>query len=149
MGYPIEFIAIVPILKKILKDRGITYAELAGRLNMSEANIKKIMIAKDCSLRRLNQICEAIELPLLDLLDVIPKRPVRDVSLSAAQQTVLTSDEMNLLVYIKVAFENISPRQAKVDLKLSDVVFEKKMLSLENDGLLKKNAKGKLTKLAP
>jgi len=133
----------VPIIKKILKERGFTYADLAKKLNMSEANIKKMMIARDCSIGRLNKICEVLDLSLLDLLEILRKHPVRSVQLSSAQQTLLTGDETVLLLYCKIAFENVLPREAKAELHLSDVAFEKGLLSLEKVGLLKKNAKGK------
>ncbi len=143
MGYPVEFVVIVPVVKKILKQKKMTYRDLAKRMHMSEANVKKVMVAKDCSLKRLNQICEALDLSLSELLEVIQKRPVQRVALNKTQQDFLASDENNLLLYFKLAFEGVSFERAQKDLRLSEVQFRKKLLTLEAIGLLKTKADGK------
>jgi DNA-binding Xre family transcriptional regulator len=144
MAYPVEFAVIVPLLKQILKDRGVTYAELARRLHISEAGVKKIMSAKDCSLKRLNQICEALDFSILDLIELLRERPVKRVLLNPAQQSFLTADESCLLLYFKVAFENVPPGQARKELGLTETAFEKKLNGLEKIGLLKRTPGGKI-----
>jgi DNA-binding Xre family transcriptional regulator/DNA-binding MarR family transcriptional regulator len=55
-------------LKKKLKARKVSYAELAARLGMSEANVKRIFSEESCSVARLAQICDAIDLSLGELM---------------------------------------------------------------------------------
>lgn len=60
--------AIFLTLKKQLKARKVSYAELAARTEMSEANVKRIFSEEACSLARLTQICEAIKISLVELI---------------------------------------------------------------------------------
>lgn len=55
-------------LKAKLKARKVSYGELASRLGMSEANVKRIFSEESCSLSRLAQICDAIQLSLGELM---------------------------------------------------------------------------------
>jgi DNA-binding Xre family transcriptional regulator len=55
-------------LKKQLKARKVSYAELAGRLEMSEANVKRIFSEESCTLSRLGQICDSINISLPELI---------------------------------------------------------------------------------
>ncbi|MGE0174366.1 MAG: helix-turn-helix domain-containing protein [Oligoflexales bacterium] len=56
------------LLKAKLKEQKISYGELAKRLSLSEATLKRIFSHKDCSLERLAHICEAIGTTLFDLM---------------------------------------------------------------------------------
>jgi len=144
MGYPIEFAAVVPIVKKVLKQKNMTYRDLARRMNMSEANVKKIMAAKDCSLNRLNRICEVLELSPFDLLELLRQDPIRKVELDPRHQEFLASEEVNLLLYFKVAFEGIALERARQQLHLNENLFWKKIRKMESLGLLVSRPDGSL-----
>ncbi len=49
-------------IKKALKARGLSYADLARKLKMTESGIKKMLNAKDISFRRILQICDALDI---------------------------------------------------------------------------------------
>lgn len=53
-------------LKSLLRERGITYRELAASLQMSEANVKRMFSQHSLSLARLEDICRVLELTLHD-----------------------------------------------------------------------------------
>lgn len=55
-------------LKKQLKARKVSYAELGKRMKMSEANVKRIFSEESCSLARLGQICDVIQISFSDLV---------------------------------------------------------------------------------
>lgn len=61
----------------ILRTQDLTYAELGKRIGLSESGVKKILTARDISLSRLAQICEASSTSLADLTqdDPEPKAP--------------------------------------------------------------------------
>jgi DNA-binding Xre family transcriptional regulator len=46
------------ILQGVLKARGMTYADLASRMEISEPTVKRIFAGHDCKLSRLLEICE-------------------------------------------------------------------------------------------
>jgi DNA-binding Xre family transcriptional regulator len=58
---------VIAAVKKALKARRMTYAELAKPLGMSESGVKKLLAGGSCSLGRLLAICEAIGVSLEDL----------------------------------------------------------------------------------
>lgn len=59
--------AIVDSLKRALKARGITYAELATRIDMSEASVKRMFSQRNFTLQRLDEILQAAKLDIQDI----------------------------------------------------------------------------------
>ena len=49
---------LVKTLKAALKSHGLTYAEVADRLDMSEANVKRLFVTKRFTLERLEDFCQ-------------------------------------------------------------------------------------------
>jgi transcriptional regulator with XRE-family HTH domain len=58
---------LVDSLKRELKARNITYSDLATRIQMSEASVKRMFSQKNFTLQRLDQILQATEISLRDL----------------------------------------------------------------------------------
>lgn len=48
---------LVATLKRVLRERGITYAEVAERLELSEANVKRMFSKQHFTLNRLEEVC--------------------------------------------------------------------------------------------
>ncbi|MEG2033637.1 MAG: helix-turn-helix transcriptional regulator, partial [Janthinobacterium sp.] len=48
--------ALIEALKRLLKARAVTYAELAQRIGVSEASVKRMFSQKQFTLQRLDQI---------------------------------------------------------------------------------------------
>ena len=48
---------LIDTLKKILRERKITYADVATHLNLSEANVKRMFSKRHFTLNRLEAIC--------------------------------------------------------------------------------------------
>lgn len=59
---------LVEALKRELKARGITYAELAQRIDMSEASVKRMLSQRNFTLERLDEILDATDVELSDLM---------------------------------------------------------------------------------
>ena len=57
--------ALIDTLKKSLKTHQLTYALVAEKLNMSEANIKRMFASKRFSLDRLEEICQLMQMELM------------------------------------------------------------------------------------
>ncbi len=65
---------LLDILKKALKSKGVTYKDLAQRLNLSEASVKRHFSSGDLSLNRLEEICQLVDLNFLELCKQIGER---------------------------------------------------------------------------
>lgn len=66
-------------LKEVIKSRGMNYKELALELNMSESGLKKLMASKDCSMSKLDQICDILGMSFSDLVAI--SKDISDVNL--------------------------------------------------------------------
>jgi DNA-binding Xre family transcriptional regulator len=61
-------------IKSCLKEKGLTYADVAVSLSLSEASVKRIFSEENISLHRLDQICQMMKMDLCDLARVAEKR---------------------------------------------------------------------------
>jgi DNA-binding Xre family transcriptional regulator len=100
--------AVATSLKRILKKKGVSYRQLGRRLRLSESGVKKMMTAPDLSLGRLADVCAALQIDLVDLLDGALRSPPRPTSFSAAQETYLAGhpdDAAYLIALINCGFD--------------------------------------------
>jgi len=58
---------ILQSLKACLKQNGLTYADVAKQLDLSEASVKRIFSEENISLQRLDQICAMMNMEITDL----------------------------------------------------------------------------------
>lgn len=93
---------LIGTLKQALKQHGLTYADVADRLGMSEANVKRMFAAKRFTLDRLEDICRLIQLEITDLVQLYEESRQRITQLTEAQEKELVSDEKLLLVAVSV-----------------------------------------------
>jgi DNA-binding Xre family transcriptional regulator len=89
---------LIDTIKRQLKARGITYRELAGRLDLSESAVKHMFSTGNFSLRRLDEICAVLELDFSDLVDMADTHEQRIEQLSEEQELEIMSDMRLLLV---------------------------------------------------
>jgi transcriptional regulator with XRE-family HTH domain len=69
--------SLVNALKNLLKARGITYAQLAKGLGLSEASVKRIFAERSFTLERLDQVCTLLGIQISDLARmVVAEQPV-------------------------------------------------------------------------
>ena len=59
---------IIISLKAVMKSRQITYRDLARRIRLSEASIKRIFSRGTLTLTRLDEICQALEVSLSEVV---------------------------------------------------------------------------------
>lgn len=59
--------ALVEALKQVLREQGITYADVAKKLKLSLPSVKRLFSDKQFSLRRLDQVCELAGIEISDL----------------------------------------------------------------------------------
>ena len=91
---------LITTLKRCLKAKGISYRQLAGQLQLSEASVKRIFAQQSFTLSRLEQICRLLDTNLYELTkmsafakDSLPRQ------LSLAQEQAL-ADDPTLLTYL-------------------------------------------------
>lgn len=94
--------ALIETLKRTLKNRRITYAEIARRLSMSEANVKRMFASRRFTLERLEDVCGLMQMELSDLFELYEESRQRITQLTQDQEQELVQDVNLLLVAVSV-----------------------------------------------
>ena len=131
MAFPTLFDA----LKLHFKARGLTYADAARALGLSEATVKRIFSRRDCSLERFAQLCDLVQVDLGELARVQP-RPRRLLNqLSRAQEEALVADPRLLLVAV-CALNQMGVEEMLAAYRLERAQCTALLLRLEGLGVL-------------
>lgn len=131
-----EFQAVLTELRKILKDRKISYKELAQKMRLSESGTKKIFAGHDCSFVRLSQICRVLGFKLSDLLDEMDRGESKRVQFTADQQKCFFKDMRLFRFFIKLAIERQSIKHIQKEFALSEKEIFKLLKRLDEIGLI-------------
>jgi transcriptional regulator with XRE-family HTH domain len=93
---------LIDALKQELKAAGMTYADLARKLDMAESSIKRMLAKGEMPLSRLDAICSALKIDFVDLARrVADARPLLS-ELTLAQEKAVVADKKLLLTAICV-----------------------------------------------
>jgi DNA-binding Xre family transcriptional regulator len=84
---------VIEMLKRTLKMRGVTYGALGKRINLSEASVKRIFAYRTFSLKRLEQVCRALDMSIADLVKMIDRKAFSPTALTLSQESALAKDE--------------------------------------------------------
>jgi DNA-binding Xre family transcriptional regulator len=105
-------------IKAGLRARKLTYRDLARRIGISEATVKRDLSRGNFSLRRLDQICSAIGLSLNDLMQA-PESLELVTRLTEAQEAALV-DHPKLLVVTYLLLNDWNFQQIVVAFQMDD-----------------------------
>lgn len=119
---PLANIELISALKNAVKLRGISYSSLADKIDVSEKTIKRLFKNKDCSLARLNQICQVIDVSIYDLLEFARDHVEPITQISDAQQAFLAAhrSHFSFLFFLTLGF-NVHEIQIQYDLDSTSV----------------------------
>ena len=94
--------ALVRALKTLLKQSGVTYADAARALDLSEASVKRLFSEESFTLKRLERLCELAGAELVDLVRAVDDERERVQELTTEQERELAADQNFLVVAISV-----------------------------------------------
>ncbi len=89
-------------LKQLLRQQQLTYKDIAQRLEMSEANVKRIFSNHSFTLERLEQICQILDITLSDLFLISQKQTEQLTQLTIEQEQELIDNHKLFLVAVCV-----------------------------------------------
>jgi len=122
-------------LKLHLKARGLTYADVARALKISEATVKRIFATRNCSLARLEELCDLVQVDVAELARSAPRLSRLINRLSLEQESELVSDPALFLVAVSVM--NLMRFEDIVDTyRLEEAQVLSLLLRLERIGFL-------------
>jgi transcriptional regulator with XRE-family HTH domain len=98
-----ESAQIIDVLKRNLKSRGLTYRDIAKKVGLSEASIKRVFAEETFTLQRLEKICEAVGITVAELVkSASAASEPRSQYLSIEQEQLLASDAKLLACFYLV-----------------------------------------------
>ena len=127
-------ITLVDTLKRLLKARGITYGQLAERIDMSEASVKRMFSQKNFTLQRLDEILSASGIEFEEL-SAAQAAPSLIAQLTMAQEKEIIGDPRLLVVAVS-AMNQIGFDDMVRYYDLSEVEATKYLLRLDKIGFL-------------
>ena len=93
---------LVDVLKRELRGRGITYAQVARKLGLSEASVKRMFSRKDFSLKRLDQVCQLAGSEFSDLARTLYQEESLISQLTLEQEKEIVASPKLFLVAVCV-----------------------------------------------
>ena len=106
--------ALIEVLKRELKARGVKYADLARHLRLSEASVKRMFSKRDFPLKRLDEICSYARIDFLDLARALAREETLISELTFEQEKEIVSDKKLFLAAVcalnHVTFDQIVAR---------------------------------------
>jgi DNA-binding Xre family transcriptional regulator len=136
---------LIQTLKKILKNKKIRYSELSRELGLSESGLKKMMSANDISMERLSKICKAVEISVMDLIQLSQTQEIQSVDFTNRQNELLLKSPQALIIFWQLTVENKTPEEIRKNEKMTFNDFQKIIFKLEKVDLIKTNLKGQIT----
>jgi transcriptional regulator with XRE-family HTH domain len=127
--------ALVDSLKRELKARGITYAELAARIDMSEASVKRMFSQKNFTLQRLDDILTAAQIDFRDIALATSDESPLISELSHAQEQEIIGDIRLFIVAVSV-LNQLSVEQMVRIYELSEAEVVKCLVRLDRIGFI-------------
>ncbi|TFW10604.1 XRE family transcriptional regulator [Oxalobacteraceae bacterium OM1] len=127
--------ALVDSLKRELKARGITYADLAARIGMSEASVKRMFSQKNFTLQRLDDILAAAQIDFRDIATATHDDGRLISELSYEQEKEIIGDTKLIVVAVSV-LNQFSVEQIVQIYTLTEAEVVKHLVRLDRIGFL-------------
>jgi transcriptional regulator with XRE-family HTH domain len=90
---------LIDTLKKLQKAQGLTYADIAPRVGLSEASVKRLFSSGTFTLARLEAFCRVLDIDFFELARLAKGRPEAPREMSEKQEAALAADARLLAVF--------------------------------------------------
>ncbi len=97
--------SIVSTLKKVLKEKQISYKHVASVLDLSESSVKRLFSERDFTLERLELICQLADIDFYQLAQMHESKKDKVTRLSVNQEELLVENPILILLCICVSTE--------------------------------------------
>ena len=126
---------LVSALKRLLKQHGITYRQVAAALGVSEPSVKRMFSRGTFTLERLVQVAALLEMSLAEVTHAADHDQPRLRTLTEAQEKELVVDPALVLVAACV-LNNLTPTEVTTTYSLTHAECLKRLLKLDRLGLI-------------
>lgn len=128
--------ALVEVLKRELKTRGVTYAQVARKLGLSEASVKRMFSRREFTLKRLDQVCQLTHSDFSDLTRILNREETLISQLSQEQEKEIASSIKLFLVAV-CALNHVGPEQIIEIYDISQAECIQLLIKLDRIGFIR------------
>jgi DNA-binding Xre family transcriptional regulator len=115
-----ESARVVSSLKRIMKSRAMTYAQLAREIRLSEPSIKRILSRGTLSLHRLEQICRALDVSIHEVTRLAAELSDDAMDLLTVEQESALAADLNLLACFYLIANGRTGREVSAELRADE-----------------------------
>ena len=126
---------LVDALKRFLRAQDLTYRDLASRLKLSEAAVKRMFSKRAMSLERLEQICDVLDIGLAELSAEAARGRTAMAELSEAQEQALV-DEPALLLALFLTLNRWKQTDVQRHFVFDDAQWTRLLVRLDRLGII-------------
>lgn len=126
---------LIEALKRVLKSRGLTYADVAKAIGLSEPSVKRQFSQRSFSLRTLDEICRLAEIDFFDLAKLARKSMDTQETLTVAQEEALAKQPL-LLGIFNLLYHEWQPADILVAYELGKAECTRLLVRLDRLGLI-------------
>lgn len=130
-------------LKRLIKLKGLTYADLAERLECSLPTVKRILGPEELTLSRFLQLCEIADVNLAELETYAQEGNAQDESFTEEQERFLAQNRSHF-AYLMKLFDGKTPRQIADEFNLPQRSTDRYLVALEKNQLIRVTGKQKV-----
>ena len=128
--------ALVEVLKRELKTRGVTYAQVARKLGLSEASVKRMFSRRDFTLKRLDQVCQLTNADFSDLARTLNREESLISQLTPEQEKEIASS-MKLFLVAVCVLNHVAPEQITEIYDISETECIQLLVKLDRIGYIR------------
>lgn len=129
-----EFKDLINLIKSIIKERRISYREIAKQMGLSESGLKKIFSSGDASYGRISQLAGVLGLRISDLLNELEKADTHTVVFSEKEQQFFLKNIDTFHFFVRLIIERKSVEEIQEEFKLSPAAVFKYLKKLDTLG---------------
>ena len=130
---------LIEKLKRAIKSRGMTYAQIAKKLGVSEPTIKRVFSHGDMTMTRFEEVCLAAGIQIADLIKSTDDDLVNPHHLNLEQEEILALDD-DLLKVFHYLSKGWSSAKIKEHLGMDQKLYSQLLLKLDRVDLIELHA---------
>jgi transcriptional regulator with XRE-family HTH domain len=121
---------LLDALKRVLRSRRMTYADLAQRIGLSEASVKRLFSQRTFTLARLQQVLKALDMDFFELARLARGTSDAPQEMTEAQEQALAS-EPHLMGVFYLLFNDWQPAQVMARYELTEAELTRLLAKLD------------------
>jgi len=127
--------AVLNMLKRLLKAKGILYSDVARKLGLSETTVKRYLTGHGLTVEILENLCRIVDMRLSDAFALV-EEDIGAASLSLESERELAKEPFLAALFYMLA-QGLTPEVLQRDFEIGDADLNRYLTTLDRLGLIK------------